>query len=40
MNNLMNRFPPRIPSEGNQSHDINTYDPIGRVVYVQARYKF
>lgn len=40
VNNLMNRFPPRIPSEGNQSHDINTYDPIGRVVYVQARYKF
>lgn len=40
VNNLMNRFPPRIPSEGNQSHDINTYDPIGRLVYVQARYKF
>jgi len=40
VNNLTNRFPPRIPSEGNQSHDISTYDPIGRVVYVQARYKF
>jgi len=40
VNNLTNKFPPRIPSEGNQSHDINTYDPIGRVLYVQARYKF
>jgi iron complex outermembrane receptor protein len=40
VNNLMNRFPPRIPSEGNQSHDINTYDPIGRLMYVQAKYKF
>jgi iron complex outermembrane receptor protein len=40
VNNIMNRFPPRIPSEGNQSHDINTYDPIGRLVYVQAKYKF
>jgi iron complex outermembrane recepter protein len=40
VNNIMNRFPPRIPSEGNQSHDINAYDPIGRFVYVQAKYKF
>ena len=40
VNNIMNRFPPRIPSEGHQSHDINTYDPIGRLMYVQARYKF
>jgi iron complex outermembrane receptor protein len=40
VNNLTNRFPPRIPSEGNQSHDINTYDPIGRLMYVQAKYKF
>ena len=22
------------------SHDINAYDPIGRFVYVQAKYKF
>jgi iron complex outermembrane receptor protein len=40
VNNAFNRMPPRIPSEGNQSHDINAYDPIGRFVYVQARYKF
>jgi outer membrane receptor protein involved in Fe transport len=40
VNNVFNRFPPKIPSEGNQSADINAYDPIGRFVYVQARYKF
>lgn len=40
VNNVFNKFPPNIPSEGNQSHDINSYDPIGRLVYVQARYKF
>lgn len=40
VNNVLNKFPPRIPSEGNQSHDINAYDPIGRFVYVQAKYKF
>ena len=40
VNNIQNRFPPLIPSEGNQSHDINAYDPIGRFVYMQAKYKF
>ncbi len=40
VNNVFNTFPPLIPSEGNQSHDINTYDPIGRMIYVQAKYKF
>jgi iron complex outermembrane receptor protein len=40
VNNAFNKFPPLIPSEGNQSHDINAYDPIGRFVYVQAKYKF
>jgi len=40
VNNVFNKYPPRIPSEGNQSHDINAYDPIGRFVYVQAKYKF
>ncbi|MEY2880320.1 MAG: hypothetical protein RLZZ15_2700, partial [Verrucomicrobiota bacterium] len=40
VNNAFNKFPPLIPSEGNQSHDINSYDPIGRLFYVQARYKF
>ena len=40
VNNVFNKFPPLIPSEGNQSHDINAYDPIGRLIYVQAKYKF
>ena len=40
VNNVFNKFPPYIPSEGNQSHDINAYDPIGRFVYLQAKYKF
>jgi iron complex outermembrane receptor protein len=40
VNNIANTFPPRIPSEGNQSHDINAYDPIGRFVYAQVKYKF
>ena len=40
VNNFTNAMPPLIPSEGNQSHDINAYDAIGRFVYMQARYKF
>jgi len=40
VNNVFNTMPPLIPSEGNQSHDINAYDAIGRFVYVQAKYKF
>ena len=40
VNNLTNDFPPLIPSEGNQSHDINAYDPIGRFYYMQAKFKF
>ncbi|MSU24019.1 MAG: TonB-dependent receptor [Opitutus sp.] len=40
VNNFTNTMPPLIPSEGNQSHDINAYDPIGRLVYVQAKYRF
>lgn len=40
VNNVANRFPPLIPSESNQSHDINAYDAIGRFYYVQAKYKF
>ena len=40
VNNVFNKFPPLIPSEGNQSHDINGYDAIGRFVHVQAKYKF
>ena len=40
VNNFTNTMPPLIPSEGNQSHDINAYDPIGRFVYTQASFKF
>ena len=40
VNNVFNKFPPLIPSEGNQSRDINAYDAIGRLFYVQAKYKF
>jgi outer membrane receptor protein involved in Fe transport len=40
INNAFNDYPPYIPSEGNQSHDINAYDPIGRYVYAQVKYKF
>ena len=40
MNNVFNKFPPLIRSEGNQSHDISTYDPIGRYIYGSIKYKF
>lgn len=40
MNNVFNKYPPFIASEGNQSHDINAYDPIGRLIYVGGRYRF
>ncbi|MCW5548287.1 MAG: TonB-dependent receptor [Opitutaceae bacterium] len=40
VNNAFNKFPPFIASEGNQSHDINAYDPIGRFFFMEARYKF
>jgi iron complex outermembrane receptor protein len=40
VNNFTNAMPPYIPSESNQSHDINAYDAIGRFVYMQAKYKF
>lgn len=40
VNNVFNKYPPLIRSEGNQSHDINTYDPIGRFVYFSGKYKF
>lgn len=40
MNNVFNKYPPLIRSEGNQSHDINTYDPIGRFIYFTGKYKF
>jgi iron complex outermembrane receptor protein len=40
INNFSNQMPPLIPSEGNQSHDIVSYDSIGRFIYFQAKYKF
>jgi iron complex outermembrane receptor protein len=40
INNLTNEEPPFIESEGNQSRDINTYDPIGRFYYVELSYRF
>lgn len=40
VNNAFNKYPPFITSEGNQNHDINAYDPIGRFFYMEARYKF
>lgn len=40
VNNVTDKEPPYIVSEGNQNHDINTYDPIGRFVYFSAKYKF
>jgi iron complex outermembrane recepter protein len=40
VNNFTNAMPPYIPSESNQSHDINAYDAVGRFVYMAAKYKF
>lgn len=40
INNVLDEEPPFITSEGNQNHDINTYDPIGRFYWVSMRYKF
>jgi len=40
VNNLLNEDPPFITSEGNQNHDINAYDPIGRFYYFDLTYKF
>jgi outer membrane receptor protein involved in Fe transport len=40
VNNVANKFPPFIAGEGNQSADINTYDPIGRFYYASVKYRF
>jgi len=40
VNNVFNEEPPYAASEGNQNRDINTYDPIGRFIYAQVKYKF
>jgi iron complex outermembrane receptor protein len=40
VNNVLDEDPPFITSEGNQNHDINAYDPIGRFYYLDVNYKF
>jgi len=40
VNNVGNKYPPRIAGEGNQSADINTYDPIGRFFYASVKCRF
>ncbi|MCM2311407.1 MAG: TonB-dependent receptor [Steroidobacteraceae bacterium] len=40
INNVTDEEPPYIESEGNQSHDIQSYDPIGLFYYVDLSYKF
>jgi iron complex outermembrane recepter protein len=40
MNNVFDEPPPYSATEGNQNRDIRAYDPIGRMVYFQGRYKF
>jgi outer membrane receptor protein involved in Fe transport len=40
VNNISDEDPPYINSEGNQNHDINAYDPIGRFYYFDVTYKF
>jgi iron complex outermembrane receptor protein len=40
LNNLLGEDPPYAIGEQDQSRDINTYDAIGRYLYVSASYKF
>lgn len=40
VNNFTDEEPPLIPSEGNQSRDLTSYDPVGTFYYVEASYKF
>ncbi len=40
VNNFTDEEPPFILSEGNQSRDISSYDPIGTFYYVELSYKF
>jgi hypothetical protein len=40
VNNFTDEEPPFIESEGNQSRDISSYDPVGTFYYVEASYKF
>ncbi|MBA4138739.1 MAG: hypothetical protein C0518_15645 [Opitutus sp.] len=40
VNNVLSEDPPFAAGEADQSRDINTYDAIGRFIYVSAAYKF
>jgi iron complex outermembrane recepter protein len=40
VNNFTDEEPPFIASESNQTHDINSYDPIGRFYFAEMSYKF
>ena len=40
VNNLLSEDPPFAVGENDQARDINTYDAIGRFIYVSASYKF
>ena len=40
VNNLLNEDPPLMLGEQDQSRDINTYDAVGRYIYMSANYKF
>jgi iron complex outermembrane receptor protein len=40
INNFTDEEPPFIESEGNQSRDIGSYDPIGTFYYLEMSYKF
>ena len=40
INNVLDEDPPFIAGEDNQSHDISTYDAIGRFYYMELAYKF
>ena len=40
VNNVLSEDPPFAVGEADQSRDINTYDAIGRFLYVSASYKF
>lgn len=40
VNNVFNEDPPLAVGEQDQGRDINTYDAVGRFIYVSANYKF
>jgi len=40
VNNLFDEELPYIETEGDQSHDVGSYDPFGRLFYAELSYKF